>query len=166
MSFLSILRTGIKAMIDDANTPESFKIGEKFEKYVREVLFPESQYTLVERTHNYSTNHKDYVEASLKPDFTFRDRKTNKEFYLEVKVRTTTFNNKIVWCNQKQLDRYFEYHKQKPVFVVLDCGDDSNPYISLIPLNKAKYTGLFPSYAKQFEIEDNKPVTSKILWDR
>jgi len=166
MSILSTLRTGIKAMVEHANTPESFKIGESFENYVRDVLFVDSYYVLVDRTHTYSTNHKDYVEASLKPDFTFRDRRTNKEFYLEVKVRTTTFNNKIVWCNQKQLDRYFEYNKQKPVFVILDCGDDANPYISLIPLYKAKYTGLFPSYARQFEIDPEKPISSKTLWNR
>ena len=166
MSFLSIVRTGIKAMIDDANTPESFKIGEDFEKYVRDVLFIDSYYVLVERTHNYSTNRKDYVEASLKPDFTFRDRRTNKEFYVEVTVRRTTFNNKIMWCNQKQLDRYLEYNRQKPVFVILDCGDDDDPYISLIPLTKAKYTGLFPSYAKQFQIDENKPIASKTLWNR
>jgi len=115
MSFLSTLRTGIQAMVDHANTPESFKIGEDFENYVRDVLFIDRYYVLVERTHNYSTNHKDYVESSLKPDFTFRDRRTNKEFYLEVKVRTTTVNNKITWCNQKQLDRYFEYNRETSV---------------------------------------------------
>jgi len=166
MSILSSLRVGIKAMIDDTNKPESFKIGEQFEKYVRDVLFTDSYYVLVEKTHDYNTNHKDYVEASLKPDFTFRDRRTNKEFYVEVKVRTTTLNNKIMWCNQKQLDRYFEYNKQKPVFVILDCGDNANPYICLIPLNKAKYIGLFPSYTKQFQIDDNKPISSKELWNR
>ena len=121
--------------------------------------------TLVERTHNYTANHKDYVEASLKPDFTFRDRKTNKEFYVEAKVRSNTMNDKIVWCNQKQLDRYNAYNKQKPVFLILDFGETSD-FLSLIPLNKAKYTGLFPSYAKQFKIEYDKPITSKILWER
>jgi len=162
MSFISILRSGITAMVDDAKTRESFKLGERFENYVRKYLFIDSYYTLVERTHNYSTNQKDYVEASLKPDFTFRDRRTNKEFYVEAKVRSSTLDNKIVWCNQKQLDRY---NKQKPVFLILDFGEE-NQFLSLIPLSKAKYTGLFPSYAKQFEIEYDKPITSKILWNR
>jgi hypothetical protein len=165
MSFLSVLRTGINAMIDDANTPESFKLGERFENYVRNVLFIESNYVLVERTHNYAANHKDYVESSLKPDFTFRDRKTNKEFYVEAKVRSNTLNDKIVWCNQKQLDRYNEFNKQKPVFLILDFGETSE-FLSLIPLSKAKYTGLFPSYAKQFKIEYDKPISSKTLWNR
>lgn len=164
MSFLSSLRTGINAMVDDINTPASFKTGEEFENYVREVLFIEKYYDLVERTHNYATNHKDYVESSLKPDFLFRDRLTKKEFYVEAKVRTTLFDGKIVWCNQGQLNRYNAYNKQKPVFLILDAGDDKAPYICLIPLSKAKYPGLFPSYARQFEIPDNQPITSKVLW--
>ena len=42
MGLLSILEKGIKAMIDLAFTPESFKIGESFENYVREKIFIES----------------------------------------------------------------------------------------------------------------------------
>jgi hypothetical protein len=163
MSIYSTLRTGIKAMIDEARTPESAKMGEEFENYVREVLFPENHYILVEKTHSFSANQKDFVEASLKPDFLFRDKWTNKEFYVEAKVRTGTFNNKIVWCTQTQLNRYLEYNKKKPVFLILDFGD-KDQFISLIPLDKAKYTGLFVSYAEQFEIIFDKPVLSKKLW--
>jgi hypothetical protein len=163
MSFFSVLRTGINAMIDDANTPERFKTGQAFENYVREFIFPDSHYILVERTHSFSANQKDYVEASLKPDFTFRDRRTNREFYVEAKVRTGTFNNKINWCNQSQLNRYIEYNKLKPFFLILDF-DEKDQFLSLIPLNKAKYTGLFVDYAEQFEIIPDKPVTSKKLW--
>jgi len=165
MSFISALRSGINGIIDDITTPESFKLGERFEKYVRDVLFPESHYILVERTHNYNTNKKDFVEASLKPDFKFRDKKTNKEFYVEAKVRSNTLDGKIVWCNQKQLDRYNGYNKQKPAFIILDFGETSE-FLSLIPLSKAKYTGLFPSYAKQFQIDYDIPVKSQTLWNR
>ncbi|MEI9946634.1 MAG: hypothetical protein WDN26_20725 [Chitinophagaceae bacterium] len=73
MGLLEIISKGIKAMIDEATTPESFKIGEKFEDYVREFLFTDSYYDILERTHSYNTN-KDYVESSLKPDFSRRGR--------------------------------------------------------------------------------------------
>lgn len=36
-------------MIDEATTPESFKMGEKFENYVRNSLFIDSYYDLLER---------------------------------------------------------------------------------------------------------------------
>ena len=163
MSIYSAFRKGIKAMIDEVRTPESAKMGEEFENYVRQVFFPESHYILVERTHSFSANQKDYVEASLKPDFTFRDRRNNREFYVEAKVRTGTFNNKIVWCTQTQLNRYIDYNKQKPVFLILDYGG-KDMFFSLIPLSKAKYTGLFVDYAERFEIIPDKLVTSSKLW--
>ena len=167
MGLLDILSKGVKAMIDEATTPESFKIGEKFEDYVRGSLFIDKYYDVLERTHNYNEN-KDYIQSSLKPDFKFRDKLTKKEFYVEAKFRTSTYNGKIVWCDDKQLARYFECNKERPVFIILGMGEKSNHpnFLSLIPLPKAKYTGLFPPYAEQFKIELNKPVSSKILWAR
>ena len=35
-------------MIDEATTPESFKIGQKFENYVREFLFVDNYYDLLD----------------------------------------------------------------------------------------------------------------------
>jgi len=163
-----MLRAGISAMVEDANTPQSFKVGQAFEDYVREFLFINNYYTLLELTHNYNTNQRDYVESSLKPDFTFRDHWSNKEFYVEAKFRTALYDDKFVWCNQQQLDRYNFYNRQKPVFLILGYG--KNPqypeFLSLIPISKAKYAGLYPSFAEQFEIEPDKPITSKMLWNR
>jgi len=167
MGLFSILSKGIKAMIDEATTPESFKMGQKFEDYVREYLFIDRYYDILERTHDYNTN-KDYVESSMKPDFKFRDRMTKKEFYVEAKFRTSEYQGKIMWCNEKQLARYLQYHKEKPVFLILGMGEDPKfpEFLSLIHLSQAKYTGLFPSHAEKFEIEVDKPVSSKILWNR
>ena len=119
MGLISILSKGLNAMIDEALTPESFKMGEKYEIYVREFLFVKNYYDLLERTHNYSTNSKDYVHSSLKPDFKFRDKWTKKEFYVESKFRTNDYKGKIVWCNDTQLKRYQEYSKECPVFLIL-----------------------------------------------
>ncbi|MDQ6722780.1 MAG: hypothetical protein M3Z01_00735 [Thermoproteota archaeon] len=168
MGLISILNKGINAMIDEVRTPESFKIGERFEDYVRQFLFINDDYDILERTHNYNSNSKDYVESSLKPDFKFRDRRTKKEFYVEAKFRTSDYKGKIVWCNEKQLFRYREYHKEKPVFLILGMGENPNypEFLSLISLSQAKYTGLFISVVEKFEIEFDKPVASKTLWGR
>lgn len=167
MGLLSILSKGVQAMIDEATTPQSFKMGEQFENYVRETLFVDNYYDLLERTHNYKTN-KDYVHSSLKPDFKFREKWTKKDFYVEAKFRTGLYNNKIVWCNDKQLSRYLDYNKEKPVFLILGMGDNPKKpeFLSLIPITQAKYTGLFTSHAEKFEIELGKPVSSKLLWAR
>ena len=123
MGLLSALSKGVQAVIDDVTTPQSFKMGEQFENYVREFLFVDNYYDILERTHNYKTN-QDYVQSSLKPDFKFRDKWSKKEFYVEAKFRTGLYNNKIVWCNDKQLSRYLDYNKEKPVFLMLDMGDN------------------------------------------
>lgn len=167
MGLISILSKGVQAMIDEATTPQSFKMGEHFENYVREFLFVDKYYDILERTHNYKTN-KDYVQSSLKPDFKFRDKWARKEFYVEAKFRTGLYNNKITWCNDKQLVRYQDYNKEKPVFLILGMGDNPKypEFLSLIPLTQAKYTGLFPSHAEKFEIQAEKPISSKTLWTR
>ena len=166
MSFLSIIRTGLNAMIEEANTPESLKRGLQFEDYVQEYLFPKSYYDVLEKTHNYQTNSKSYVEASLNPDFKLRDRFNKKEFYLEAKFRSGFYDGKLVWCNDKQLQRYQAINKRTPVFLILGDGGKADwpDHLSLIPLSKAKYTGLFPSFVDHFQIEPERPVSSKMLW--
>lgn len=168
MGLLSILGKGIKAMLDEAKTPESFKTGQHFENYVRDYLFVDKYYDLVERTHDYNSNSKDYVESSLKPDFKFRDKLTKKVFYVEAKFRTGVYEGKIVWCNNNQLQRYKRHNKDCPVFLILGMGENpkSIEFLSLMPLTEAKYTGLFPSFAEKYEIKLDKPVASKILWER
>jgi len=168
MGILSVLNKGLQAMIDEVNTPASFKMGEKFEDYVREFLFIDKYYDLVERTHSYQTNKSDYVESSLKPDFKFRDKRTKKEFYVEAKFRTGEYKGKVQWCNDSQLKRYLEYNKNTATFLILGMGQDPEypEFLCLLPMIKAKYTGLFPSYLDQFEITIDKEITSKLLWDR
>jgi hypothetical protein len=168
MGLLSIINKIADVISDEINTPESFKKGQKFEDYVEKYLFPHSHFEVIEKTHNYKTNSQGFIEASMNPDFKFRDRYTKKEFYLEAKFRTSMYQGKLVWCNDKQLLRYQTINKHTPVFLIL--GDGGKPdwpeFLSLIPISKAKYTGLFPYFVDQFEIEPEKPVTSKLLWNR
>lgn len=168
MKLLSILGKGLQAMFDEATTPESFKAGQHFEDYVREYLFIDRYYDLIERTHDYRSNNRDYVESSLKPDFKFRDKWTKQEFYVEAKFRSGLYNGKIVWCKENQLKRYREYNRHSPVFIILGFGENpkSPELVSLLPMEAAKYTGLFPSYAEQFEIDCEKAIPSKVLWNR
>jgi hypothetical protein len=164
--FDSIVK-GVKAAIDDYKTPDSFKLGQLFEEIAREGIFPPNYYDLVEKTHDYQTNKNDYVEASKRPDYTFRDRYTKKLFYVEVKFRSTLLNGKIEWTNPAQLKRYNEAQKQYPVFILLGILDkDDEIRAFLIPLTEAKYTGIYPSFAERYRIDIEKPLPSKKLWER
>jgi hypothetical protein len=168
MRLLSIIGKIVDVVSDEIYTPESFLRGEDFEKYVENYLFPKTYYDLLEKTHNYRINSKNYVEASLKPDFKYRDRLTKKEFYIEAKFRTNDYKNKFVWCNDAQLIRYQVINKITPVFLILGDGGKADwpDNLSLIPLSKAKYTGLFPSFVDQFSIVLELAVSSKVLWNR
>lgn len=167
MKIISALSKGWQAIVDEYSTPESFKIGEQFENYVRNELFVDRYYDIMERTHSYKAN-QDYIHSSMKPDFTFWDKWTKKEFYVEVKFRTGLYGNKIVWCNENQLIRYLQYSKQRPMFLALGMGDSSKKpdAVYLIPMQEARYTGLFPSHAQKFAIKANEPISSKVLWGR
>jgi hypothetical protein len=100
------------------------------------------------------------------PDYLFRDKRTKKDFYLEVKFRANLFNGKIEWCKDYQLRRYQQYNKKTPVFIIIGHGGSSKmpESVYLMPLELAKYTSLFPNYAKEFSIDPDKPVSSKYLW--
>jgi hypothetical protein len=134
MSFFKKVAKGIQAFTNEVNKPDSFIKGEAFEDYVRKFIFPKSDYDLVHRTHDYNSNNGDYVESSLKPDFKFRDKKNGNEFYVEVKWRRGSYNreNKIEWCNDKQLKRYKAIDKnENKVFVLLGFGDKAKNQMRL-----------------------------------
>ncbi|GAC1562726.1 MAG: hypothetical protein NVS3B13_36080 [Mucilaginibacter sp.] len=91
MGIISLINKIAGAISDEIYTPKSFKDGQAFEDYVEEYLFPNNYYNLVEKTHNYQTNSRNYVESSLNPDFKFRDRYTGREFYVEAKFRANLY---------------------------------------------------------------------------
>jgi len=168
MRLFSSLIKAVETFRNEFNTPESFKIGQKFEEYVREYLFTDKYFDLIERTHDYNTNSRDYVESSLKPDFTFRDKRSRHEFYVEAKFRSSFYKGKINWCNENQLQRYRYYNEERPVFLILGMGDDPKypEFLSLMPLDAIKYTSLYLSFAEQFEIRIDQSISSNKLWER
>lgn len=169
MSILKKFTKGLQAFSNEVNKPSSFEKGEAFENYVREYLFPIQDYDLVHKTHDYHSNNGDYVESSLKPDFKFRDKKTKKEFYVEVKWRKGFYNKqyKVEWCNTQQLRRYKAIDKKEDkVFVVLGFGDKpARPEeIILFPMSSCNYTGLYDSFLDNYSFYVDKPVFSGYLW--
>lgn len=168
MGILSALSKGFNAAVKDLTTPESFKLGEKFEDYARKEIFIGEYYELIKRTADFNTNKRDYEIASLDPDFTFRDRLTKKTFFVECKFRSDFYKNKVEWTNPKQLERYRNCNRQFPVFVLIGLGTHPSypEALTLIPLSEAKYTGLYASVLDKFEIDLDRPLPSKLLWNR
>ncbi len=148
-------------------TPETFRKGEEFEKYVRNNIFTKEHYIIVEKTHQYLQNFEDFIESTRNPDFKLRDKLNNREFYLEAKFRSATYKDKLDWCRSDQLKRYQEFNKVFPVFIIIGLGGSpANPrFLYLIPLVESKYTELYKSALKKFEIPANLPVPTHSLWD-
>lgn len=160
MGILDSLSKAAKTFIDDINTPESFKKGEKFETFTREIIFPQSKYKLLKQTHNYAQNSKDYVEESLEPDFEFQSIETNQRFYVEAKFRSEVYDGGIKFSYQKQFDRYKEIGKTSAVFIIIGMGaDPSYPdHVCLIPLNNIDDIYLSESFLEKYTIANNRPV--------
>ena len=166
MGFFDKISKVAKAAMDEALKPESFSKGKDFENYVRKYIFPADRYELIHKTHSYTENKNDYIESTLKPDFLFRCIETGKEFYVEAKFRSNFYDDKVEWTYPKQLKRYQEINKKKPVFLCLGLyGKPKDPEeIYIIPMSKLKYTGLFESFLMEFDFYPKKPVFSSYLW--
>lgn len=148
--------------------PKSFRKGQKFEDYA-ESFFPESHYILLDKVPDYLANKARFIESSLKPDFTFRDKKNQRQFFVEAKYRSDLYKGKLEFCkNLDQLRRYKNYDRQHPVFLLLGLGGKpSYPEpIFLVPVKEVKYTGLYPSFLEDFLVEFDNLISSKELWRR
>lgn len=136
----------------------SFKKGEDFEKYVEQSIFHKKDFDLVHRTNNFEQNKNRFAENTLHPDFKFRCKKTNKEFYIEAKFRSKfNQNDKLAIMSLAQKERFIIIQKDEniPVFIVIGYeGWSNNPdNISLIPLNELIYLELYPTFLQKFNIE-------------
>jgi len=155
----------IEAKTQEEEMPDSFKVGETFEHYVRTNLFPKDHFDLVRKTHSYKENEEDYVESSLEPDYMFRAKESGKEFFVEVKYRSHKFNGKIEWGKYYQLKRYKAVDKKTPTFLLIGIGGgpEEPKYVSFIPMRQVKYASLFTSFVNQYTVDPKQPVDEKLV---
>jgi len=162
MGFISRLT---KFVVDDIKTPEGFFKGEKFEKYIRDHLFTKSKYILLHKTHDYKSNKGDYIENTKEPDLKFRSIKSKKEFFVEAKYRARYYEDAVEWCKPFQLKRYKAIDKQTPVYIALAVGKESSSpgQIFLMPVKDIKYTKLFRSFLRKYEVSIDRPIDDSRL---
>jgi hypothetical protein len=162
---MSVLTRALRAVWDEINKPESYVPGDEFQSFVRKNLFPDSHYILINKTHDYTANKRDFVESSKEPDFKFKTRGSGKEFYVEVKYRSKFHDGVIDWCKPFQLKRYQTINNKIPVYVVIGIGGQPKaPYqISLIPMEHIRFQRLYPTLLKKFTVSTNRFITEKDL---
>lgn len=138
--------------------PIAYIKGEDFENCLRRTVFTKDNFDLVMKTHDFHENNKDYIESSLYPDFLFRDKKTNTEFFVEAKYREHLFKGKVYWCREYQFRRYHKLTKDVPVIIAIGLGGrpDNPNHIFLVPLEKIEYIGLYPTFLAEYEFHDDR----------
>lgn len=148
----------------------SFIKGEEFEKYVENVLFNGKDYILVYRTNNFEQNKSRYSEDTMKPDFKFRCKKTQYEFYVEAKYRSNFDTNdmmEIMSINQLERFKKIQQTEGIPIYIAIGYGGQpSQPNnLSLVPLAELIYLQLYPSFLKKFNISKNIVDSNELnLW--
>ena len=165
MSIITKADAILKDVINIINTPETYITGERFENYIRERLFTRNGYTLVTKTHGYAENKDDFIEDTLGPDLKFRSVKTGKEFFVEAKYRSYFYRNAVEWCKPHQIKRFKRIAQNTPIYVVIGVGNspDSPEQVFLLPLDDIRYTKLFKSFLRKYEISAASPVDDTLL---
>jgi hypothetical protein len=123
------------------------------------------------KTHDFYENKKDYIESSLYPDYLFRDKKSNQEFFVEAKYRENPYHHDMVeWCKDYQFKRYRRFSKETriPVCIAIGLGGrPANPrQIFLVPLDRIEYSSLYPKFLEEYEIEEKRKNLLDGLMDK
>jgi hypothetical protein len=162
---MNVLARVIQAAWEEANKPETYVWGEDFERYIREKIFPKELYAVLRKTHGYTENRHDFIASSKEPDFRFRVKNSNFEFYVEAKYRSKFHEGGLECCKNYQLKRYQEINNTTPVLIAMGLGGRpaAPDKVFLIPLTHVKFVKLFPSFLDRYEISPDHSITPNIL---
>jgi hypothetical protein len=190
MDILGSITKAIKIVYEDLKTPDSFKIGEAFEDYARNAIFPKELFDQIHRTQKYNESKNDFSKETLNPDFLFEDKRNKSKFHVECKYRskkTGDENALLEICKDYQLKRYQEINKDTPVFILLGLSvkEDNENYsvkqlkeiygklenafvdidISLIPISALSSNIFDLNNMIDYAISSSLPLSSKKLWN-
>jgi hypothetical protein len=162
---MNVLTRTLKAAWEEANKPVSYVIGDEFEQYVRDIIFPRDAYTLLDKTHDYRDNRDDYIEHTKLPDFKFESTALRREFFVEAKFRSRFQDQVLEWCKFFQLKRYQELDNVTPVLIVAGLGGrpSAPERVFLMPVKHIKFVRLYPGFLQKYEIRPDRCVSESTL---
>ena len=164
---MGAIERALKAAWQELNKPASYVKGDEFERFVRINLFPPINYALLHKNHDYFTSQDFYIESSKEPDFKFKSVRSETEFFVEAKYRSRFYSGKLEWCKTYQLRRYQVINKIAPIFIVIGVGGHPTApgQVFLIPMKLIKYTVLFQSFLRKYEVPTSGGITENDLRD-
>ena len=157
----------VKAAWQELRKSASYVKGDEFERFIRDNLFPHVCYDLLHKNYDYLTSQDFYIESSEEPDFRFRAPKSGAEFFIEAKYRSHFFKGRLEWCKTYQLRRYQVINKDTPIFIVIGVGGHpmTPEQVFLVPMKDIKYTVLFQSFLRKYEIPTDQRVSENELFN-
>lgn len=137
--------------------------GLAFENYVETVLFPKEDFDLLHKTSGPTQNDTRFVGSSLKPDFKFKCRVTNIEFWVEAKFRSKTFKNRYDILSDRQYKTFPKaVGNGEKIIIAFGYGGtaDQPNHVSLFTLQKDFQQKFSPEELFHYD-QEKSPVTSK-----
>lgn len=123
-------------MEDNPKELTSQQKGKLFEKYVKDIMFPDKFYTIVSETPPFDDVSERFNESAIKPDFCFKRRKNGNLYNIEAKFRSIDklkYKYYIQICTEKQLVEYKNANDEIPTFIALGVGrEPSNPDLLML----------------------------------
>jgi hypothetical protein len=141
---------------------DSYKKGTRFEDYIV-TLFPESDFTIQDRTRDTGKHIKRRVESDGHPDFVFRSIQSGKVFAIECKWRGRWAwqpnGGQGIWWNMGQQMRYEAYQKETgiPVYVAFGVGGspEKPAEVYFLELDRLRYPFLYRSLIKSGKVAES-----------
>ena len=140
--------------------------GVAFENYVETILFPKEAFDLLHKTNGPTQNDTRFVGSSLKPDFKFKCRVTNIEFWVEAKFRSKTFKNRYDILSDRQYKTFPKaVGNGEKIIIAFGYGGtaDQPNHISLFPLQKDSLQVFFPQELLRFDHQKITVTSKEIL---
>jgi len=164
---MGTIERALKAAWKELKKPASYVKGDEFERFTRDNLFPHVYYDLLHKNHDYFTTQDFSIESSKEPDFRLKSKKSGREFFVEAKYRSHFYSGKLEWCKTYQLRRYQVINKEIPIFIVIGAGGHpmTPEQVFLIPMKDIKYTVLFQSFLRKYEIPTDQKVCDTDLFN-
>lgn len=138
------------------HTPESFKKGELFEKFILDNIFPKEDFDIMRKTPSFKDTQERYNHSAKLPDFQFIDKKSKQIFWVECKYRSYTNDlNQIRILERYQIERN-NILKEPILYLIGLEGNPDNPnFIFQIP-HEEIHPNVFFWHAKKFTIYEAK----------
>lgn len=143
--------------LQEQKKEENIKKGTDFENYVLS-LFPENNFSMIQRAISFDPLTGRRLEGCLNPDFKLRDKQTGSIFWVECKYRSHPNQDKSIdWCTYEKMMKYKDIRNKTnlKVFVMLGVGGDaSNPRdLYCFDLDDMKYNKMFQSVYMKYNID-------------